>query len=125
MSMMYCYKCDKNVHTKKNDFNIGLAIFLAIFTGGIGLLIYVAIYLDKEHKPRCIHCNSVCYEQIENNLITSNYQLVSSSNQMQNQQFIVEKRPVDEKTKFCYNCGVELNQREHAKFCPLCGSPVE
>jgi len=125
MSMMYCYKCDKNVYTKKNDFNIGLAIFLAIFTGGIGLLIYIAIYLDKEHKPRCIHCNSICYEQIKNNLATSNYQLVSSSNQIQNQQLIVEKRPVDEKSKFCYNCGVELNQRENAKFCPLCGSPVE
>ncbi|GAH30242.1 unnamed protein product, partial [marine sediment metagenome] len=39
---MYCLKCNKNVYTKKNDFNIGLAIFLAIFTGGIGLLIYVA-----------------------------------------------------------------------------------
>jgi hypothetical protein len=40
---MYCPKCKMNVYTKKNDFNIGLAIILAIFTGGIGLLIYVAV----------------------------------------------------------------------------------
>ena len=85
---MYCPKCNKTVITKKNDFNIGLAIFLAIFTGGIGLLIYVAVYLDREHKPRCLHCNSVCYEQIENNQPVSNYHVISTSNQGQSQKLL-------------------------------------
>ena len=119
---MHCPKCNKNVYTKKNDFNIGLAIFLAIFTGGIGLLIYVAVYLDREHKPRCIHCDSVCYEQIEDVQLVSNYQVISNSNQMQTQKVIVESYKTDANGKFCYNCGSELDQNENAKFCALCGN---
>jgi len=122
---MYCSKCTTNVYTKKNEFNIGLAIILAIFTGGIGLLIYVAIYLDKEHKPRCIHCNSVCYEQKENNQSSSNYQVISTSHQPDNQRIIVESQQTVERSKFCYNCGTELSQSENAKFCALCGSSIQ
>ena len=118
---MYCPKCNKNVYTKKNDFNIGLAIILAIFTGGIGLLIYAAIYLDRKHKPRCLHCNSVCYEQTENVQLVSNYQVISTSNQGQNQKLILESHKNDENSKFCYNCGSELDLSENAKFCALCG----
>ncbi|MFW9999392.1 MAG: hypothetical protein ACFE9Q_16145 [Candidatus Hodarchaeota archaeon] len=121
---MYCPKCNTNVYTKKNDFNIGLAIFLAIFTGGIGLLIYVAIYLDKEHKPRCIHCNSVCYEQKEINHPVSSYQVITTSHQLGNQKVILESQKVEDKATFCYNCGSELDQSENAKFCALCGSLI-
>ncbi|UCC20741.1 MAG: hypothetical protein JSV62_05500 [Promethearchaeota archaeon] len=123
---MYCPNCNMNVYTRKNDFNIGLAIFLAIFTGGIGLLIYVAIYLDREHKPRCIHCNNVCYEQKEEiNQPVSNYQVVSNSNQIQNQSLIIKSQNSEEKPKFCYNCGSELDGSENAKFCALCGSSLQ
>mgnify|MGYP003565619368 CR=1 FL=1 len=121
MSMMYCPKCEQKVYTKQMPFNVGVAIILAIFTGGIGLLIYVAIYLDREKNPRCIHCNSVCYEQVKEINEISNYQTVSTSHQMQNQQLVVETK-VENNSKFCYNCGVILNQREEAKFCPLCGT---
>ena len=122
---MHCPKCNKNVYTKKNDFNIGLAIFLAIFTGGIGLLIYIAVYLDKEHKPRCVHCNSVCYEQMENNQPVSNYHVISTSNQGQSQKLILESHKNEESSKFCYNCGSELDQSENAKFCALCGNSIQ
>ena len=122
---MFCPKCNTNVYTKKNDFNIGLAIILAIFTGGIGLLIYVAVYLDKEHKPRCIHCDSVCYDKKENIQSISNYQVVSTSNQVQNQELIVESQKTEENAKFCYNCGSELDRNENAKFCAFCGSATQ
>jgi len=122
--MMYCTQCNKNVETKKMEFNVAIAIFLAIFTGGIGLLIYVAIYLDREKRPRCIHCNSVCYTQ-NNTHPSSNYQLITTSNQNQNQKTVLVTQQVGEKAKFCYNCGVELNQREAARFCPLCGTSTE
>ena len=122
---MYCPKCNTRVYTKKNDFNIGLAIILAIFTGGIGLLIYVAIYLDKEHKPRCIHCDSICYDQKEDNQPSSNYQVISTSHQPNNRKVIVESQQIEEKAKFCYNCGTELTQSENAKFCALCGSATQ
>ena len=121
---MYCPKCNKNVYTKKNDFNIGLAIFLAIFTGGIGLLIYVAVYLDREHKPRCIHCDSVCYEPMEHQSV-SNYHVINTSNQEQSQKLVLESYKNKKSSKFCYNCGSELDQSENAKFCALCGSAIQ
>ncbi len=122
---MYCQKCKMNVYTKPNDFNIGLAIILAIFTGGIGLLIYVAVYLDKSHKPRCIHCDSICYERKENNQPSSNYQVISASNQPENQKIIIEPQQIEEKSKFCFNCGSELDISANAKFCALCGTSIQ
>lgn len=122
---MYCPKCNMNVYTKKNEFNIGLAIILAIFTGGIGLLIYLAIYLDRDHKPRCIHCGSICYEKKEETQEISNYQVISTSNYSQGQKLILESQKLKERPKFCYNCGTELNEDENAKFCALCGSAIQ
>ncbi len=122
---MYCPTCNKNVYTKKNEFNIGLAIFLAIFTGGIGLLIYIAVYLDKEHHPKCIHCNSVCYEQMEEIQPISNYQVINTVNQGQSQNLVLESHKIQKGSKFCHSCGSELNQNENAKFCALCGSATQ
>ncbi|MFX1312295.1 MAG: hypothetical protein ACFFHD_06750 [Promethearchaeota archaeon] len=125
LSVMYCPYCKMNVSTKKEDFKIGLAILLAIFTAGFGLLIYVAIYLDKPQN-RCTNCNHVC--EPPKMMITqsnSNYQLLSTSYQIENQKPIPKTQLVAEKPKFCFNCGVELNQGENAKFCPLCGSSTE
>ncbi|MFX0039809.1 MAG: hypothetical protein ACFFCY_03815 [Promethearchaeota archaeon] len=122
---MYCPECKMNVYTKPNDFNIALAIILAIFTGGIGLLIYLAVYLDKEHKRRCIHCNSVCYEEKENNQLNSNYQVVGSLNQQEQQKIIIKSQKAEEKPIFCYNCGSELDKTGNAKFCALCGTSIQ
>jgi hypothetical protein len=115
-----------NVYVRKMEFNIGLAIFLAIFTGGIGLLIYVAVYLDKSNKPpRCIHCNNICYEQKEDIQPKGNpYQFVSSSNPPQPQKIIAEPQKIEEKPVFCYNCGSELEKDTDAKFCALCGTSI-
>jgi len=123
MSIMYCSKCNMNVETRKEDFNVVLAVILAIFTGGLGLLIYVAIYMEKAY--RCIHCNSVCKSRNMRNQTVSNYQLNGYSNQKQYQATVVETQIAAVKGKFCYNCGTELDQRESANFCPLCGSQSE
>lgn len=121
---MYCSQCKTNVETKKMEFNIAFAIFLAIFTGGIGLLIYVAVYLDREKRPRCIQCNSVCYA-LTNTQPSPKYQLVTTTNQAMDQKTVLVTQTEDEKSKFCYNCGSELNQREVARFCPLCGTSTD
>lgn len=123
MSTMYCPKCNTNVYSKEEDFNIPLAIFLAIFTGGIGLLIYLAIYMDKKNK--CIHCNTVCKAQTHISQPNSNYQIVSTSNQPVSQKLIIESQQIEENPKFCYNCGTELSRSENAKFCALCGSATQ
>jgi len=122
--MMYCPNCKTNVLTTREDFRIGLAIILAIFTGGLGLLIYLAIYLDKQ-QIFCIHCKSECQIRQEDNQLISNYQVINSSNQSQLMLQPIEKQvTIEDKSKFCYNCGTKLSERQ-AKFCPLCGSNIE
>lgn len=123
MSLMYCPKCKTNVETKKEDFRVGLAIILIIFTGGLGLLIYVAIYLDKV-KNRCIHCDSECIIHLVRNQSNSNYQLISNTNQIASQKTVQVTQLVDEKVKYCFSCGVELDSRDDAKFCRFCGTNI-
>lgn len=123
MSLMYCPKCKINVETKKEDFRVGLAIILIIFTGGLGLLIYVAIYLDKA-KNRCIHCDSECNIQLVRNQSNSNYQLVSNTNQIHSQKAVLQTQLVEGPAKYCFSCGVELDSREDAKFCRFCGTNI-
>lgn len=114
-----------NVYTKPNNFNIGLAIILAIFTGGIGLLIYVAIYLDKSQKPRCIHCDSICYGQKKDNESISKFQINDAVNQPQIEEISKVEQQIKEKPLFCYNCGSELDNSANAKFCALCGTSIQ
>lgn len=123
MSMMYCPKCEKNVYTKKMKFNIGIAIILVIFTGGIGLLIYMAIYLDKQ--KRCINCNAFCQDEISDNQTNLNYQVPNHSYQVQKQILNVENQIIDDKTNFCYTCGVKLDDRASATFCAYCGTDIK
>jgi hypothetical protein len=123
---MYCKKCNANVLVKQEDFNIVIAVILAIFTGGLGLLIYVAIYLEKRHK--CVHCNTVCKVEVKeviNDQQLSNYQIISTSHQSQNQKPIAQTQLLVEGTKFCYSCGTELDQSEDAKFCRFCGTNIQ
>ncbi|MHA2325992.1 MAG: hypothetical protein ACXACB_11365, partial [Promethearchaeota archaeon] len=80
MTLMYCKKCNANVLVREEDFNIVLAVILAIFTGGLGLLIYVAIYLEKRRK--CVHCNTVCKVEVKeviNDQPQTSYQVISTS----------------------------------------------
>lgn len=121
---MYCPNCKTNVLTVREDFRVGLAIILAIFTGGIGLLIYLAIYLDKEQN-RCIHCKTACQIQQEMVLTNSNYQVLNQSHQSQLVVTTIEKESAEDGAKFCYNCGVQLTGRGGSKFCPYCGSNIE
>jgi hypothetical protein len=113
-----------NVLTKKEDFRVGLAIILIIFTGGLGLLIYAAIYLDKE-KNRCVHCNSVCNYQLVSAQSNTNYQVISSSNQVSSQKGVVQTTQLIEgEAKYCFSCGVELDHSSDAKFCGFCGTKI-
>ncbi len=121
---LYCPKCKINVETKKMEFNIVLVIILAIFTGGIGILIYVAIFLDREKRPRCVHCNSICNARLVSNQSNSTYQLISSSNQVLSQKAVVQTQLVGGTASYCFSCGVELDKREDAKFCRFCGTNI-
>ena len=120
MSTMYCPNCKMNVTTVKKDINVPLAILLAIFTGGIGLLIYLAIYVEKEANL-CIHCKKECLALSEN--VNSNYNSQSQTISYQIQEYspIKKESPVKERPRYCFNCGVEREANENANFCHYCG----
>ncbi|MBY9007609.1 MAG: hypothetical protein KGD63_12735 [Candidatus Lokiarchaeota archaeon] len=127
---MYCPKCKTEVSIKREEINWVLVVILAIFTAGIGVLIYLAIYFDKPEN-RCIHCDSICQKTVVLhspyvlNPITPN--VVSNSNKQ-----IYSKTPSDniENTstiinKYCPFCGSKLGDGEGGKFCPFCGYNIE
>ena len=120
MSMMYCPNCKMNVPTVKKDINIPLAILLAIFTGGIGLLIYLAIYIERDAN-RCIHCKGECSMILENVNTNYNSQYQTTSYQIQDYSPLKKINSDKEIPRYCYNCGAEREANENAKFCYYCG----
>ena len=125
MVMGYCPYCQKNVHMKKEDFRVGLAIVLLVFTAGFGLFIYLMIYLDKKAE-KCIYCGSKCQPLLINyqsEPSSATYLTQEYSNGPSTQLVYQEKTPIMlERASFCPNCGGELNA-DH-KFCSFCGNTL-
>jgi hypothetical protein len=124
MTTMYCPNCKMNVFTVREDLDIGLIIILSIFTAGLGVLIYLAIYYDKDTN-RCIHCKSICqpimveYQSRKPiNLLEVSYKVESGS------QASYQAQIEEQNSKFCYNCGIKLDEREGLKFCAYCGTKI-
>lgn len=100
-SLGYCPNCKKNVVKKKGSFSFLLAFILA-FTG-IGLVIYILYYVDQKPKY-CEICHTRCQPpQLEN---------------------VTPKLITNEKVKFCYNCGTEIEYRDEAEICNFCGDTI-
>ncbi len=124
MTTNYCPNCKMNVLTTREDPDIFLVIILCIFTAGIGLLIYLAIYYDKEPN-RCVHCNTIVQHGSSDQKDNSSSVI---SNQMESYQKIKNYKKnrsvVEENSNFCSNCGVKLGDREGLKYCAFCGSKI-
>ena len=124
MVTSYCPKCKMNVLTTREDIDICLVIILCIFTAGIGLLIYLAIYHDKEPN-RCVHCKTIVQPITNEQWNTSSDH---KSNQIESYQEIKNYNEnsslVEENSSFCSNCGVQLSDREGLKYCAFCGSKI-
>ena len=117
----YCSNCRKEVATKREEINVALVIILAIFTGGLGLIIYFIIWSNND-KNRCVQCKSICQYQSSERLLTAKYQVVNSYGQQQ-QLSLMEVR--QDHGNFCPVCGTELGDRQQIKFCAYCGSRIE
>jgi hypothetical protein len=113
-----------NVLTKRDDIDICLVIILLIFSAGIGLLIYFAIYFGKE-PIRCVHCNSIVQPvSIVQRVTTSD---VKSNQTSSYQEIEIYKENISnakENSGFCPNCGVKLSDRDGLKYCAFCGSKI-
>jgi len=132
MTIGYCDKCGQNVLVKREDMDICLAIILTIFTAGIGLIIYLAIWYSKEEN-RCVHCGSVVktsqslLSEVKNgNLYISQearengknpYRISEDKKDNTSEGNI--KRIVGIKAVYCPFCGTELD--DSPEFCPDCG----
>lgn len=125
MSMLYCPRCETNVLATREDIDICLAIILAIFTAGIGLIIYL-IYYFAQDENRCVHCHNICRphqtgQQVSlTSPVANPYRQNQETQQVQLLQTISDE---DEGIRFCNNCGVKLN-RQGSSFCPYCGNSL-
>jgi len=116
----FCPRCNQNVLLMRKDFDTCLAIMLLIFTAGIGLIIYLAVYYGRK-EDRCVHCGT----QIS---IPPSQQSYTYQPRMQTQS-TVSPRPGNiseeiqgELPNFCALCGEKLEPG--IKFCPNCGSKI-
>jgi len=124
MASKYCPNCKMNVLTVREDLDICLIIILGIFTAGIGILIYLAIYYEKEQN-RCVHCKSICHP-ISKIQHTGDF----NSKPSNINKYKKVDNPIDIGTSsvtdsnFCSNCGVKIGEREGLKYCAFCGTKI-
>jgi len=115
----FCPRCNQQVLLTRKDIDVCLAIVLLIFTLGIGLLIYLAIYYSKA-EDRCVHCGA----QITRYNIQSSY--IPSQNQFQTSQNSIPLEESEEslvkEVKYCSFCGEKIAFLD--RFCQNCGAKV-
>ncbi len=127
----YCPHCQQNVLLTREDIDVCLAIILLIFTAGIGLIIYLAIYYSRA-EDKCVHCGTritalqpqpvgqIPYQQkVQQNPYTYQTQPTQEYTTTSDVEEFKGERPL-----FCVYCGEKLAV-EGIKFCPNCGNKVE
>ena len=67
----WCPRCQQNVLLTREEIDTCLAVVLLIFTAGIGLLIYLAIYQGISIKPNV--SGSLCWSAVTYPLVTGNF----------------------------------------------------
>ncbi len=115
----FCKQCDQQVLLARKDFDICLAVILLIFTVGIGLLIYLAIYYSKP-EDRCIHCGFQVSSQFQTYQTPSEPQFNSTQ---EIKSIDGTKKISGEEVKFCALCGEKLGGLNN-RFCENCGAKV-
>jgi len=115
----FCPRCNQQVLLTRKEIDVCLAIVLLIFTAGIGLLIYLAIYYSKV-EDRC----RLCGTQITRDTTQSLY--IPSQNQFQTSQNSVPLEESEEslvkEVKYCAFCGEKIAFLD--RFCQNCGIKV-
>ena len=120
----YCPNCGQNMLLVREAINWPLVIILLVFTGGIGLIIYLVIYFNKA-RNRCTHCHSIIPLTSNNTIHTPSS--IQYGNILRQKSEITKGDTVkDVKTihqRFCSFCGESMLSKD-AKFCPHCGTKV-
>ncbi|MEJ2251116.1 MAG: zinc-ribbon domain-containing protein [Candidatus Lokiarchaeota archaeon] len=132
----YCPHCKQNVLLTREDIDVCLAIILLIFTAGIGLIIYIAIYYSKPEN-RCVHCNTIVepkynfpnrqtqarmtYQDHDNPYV---YQEKVESKSNSNYMPLEATKAYSDKQRYCELCGAKI-ESENQKFCSNCGNKFD
>ena len=117
----YCPRCQQNVLLTREEIDTCLAIILLIFTAGIGLLIYLAIYYSKPEE-NCVHCGAKVTA-----FQTPSPYTHQSQPKIQQTPYSPPINTAEQVTggipNFCALCGEKLDMG--AKFCQNCGSQIK
>lgn len=114
----FCSRCNQEVLLNREDIDTCLAILLLIFTAGIGLIIYLAIYYNKVEN-RCVHCGAVVTAPQTQTPYTSQPQIQQPS---YSTPVNVSEEVTGAKPNFCALCGEKLEAG--TRFCQNCGSQI-
>jgi len=114
----WCPRCQQNVLLKREEIDTCLAIILLIFTAGIGLIIYLAIYYSRPEQ-NCIHCGAKITALQTESPYTSQPQIQQSP---YSAPASISEEVTGAKPNFCALCGEKLDMG--IKFCPNCGSQI-
>ena len=114
----WCPRCQQNVLLKREEIDTCLAIILLIFTAGIGLIIYLAIYYSKP-EDRCIHCSAKISAIQTQSPYASQPQIQQSPYSAPTS---ISEEVAGARPNFCSLCGEKLDMG--IKFCPNCGSQI-
>lgn len=116
----WCPRCQQNVLLKREEIDTCLAIILLIFTAGIGLIIYLAIYFSRPEE-NCIHCGAKI--TAVQDPIQPTYQSQPQTQQTSYSTSVnVSEEVTGFKPVFCALCGEKLDSG--TSFCPNCGSQI-
>ena len=133
----FCPNCQQNALLVRERIDTCLAIILAIFTAGIGLIVYLAIYYSKPEN-RCIHCNTIVQPSLTSQYAEPQSQVgyqepsqgyqIPNRNQPEPTYNYQPAEPVvkveNPKRNFCALCGAKLDPAQGLKFCANCGSEL-
>jgi hypothetical protein len=116
----WCPRCQQNVLLTREEIDTCLAVVLLIFTAGIGLLIYLAIYYSKAEEY-CVHCRAkvTAFQTPSPYTQQTQPQIQQPSYSMPTD---VSGEVTGARPSFCALCGEKLELG--AKFCPNCGSQI-
>ncbi|MFW9952174.1 MAG: zinc-ribbon domain-containing protein [Candidatus Thorarchaeota archaeon] len=116
----FCPRCQQKVLLTREKIDTCLAVILLIFTGGIGLIIYLAVHYNKP-KQHCIHCGTKISTFKNSHPYT--YQSQSETQKgLYNTLTNSTEEILGAKPNFCAFCGEKVEAG--TKFCQNCGSKI-
>jgi hypothetical protein len=122
MERGYCPHCERVVKATRRSLDVALIILLAIFTAGIGVLIYLVVFYSRNDKNLCDECNSTLQTVPKNYDVDSQenlapkpnpYKISSRNDSSDNEEEITSK-----KGEYCPFCGISVDPNMNK--CPNC-----